>query len=70
LGVLTAWIALTGYKRREGWTWHALLWAIGIGSALSILRIPLLNVTLGAGTAATALAMLVVALGLGYKAFK
>lgn len=70
LGSLTAWIALTAYRRREKWAWQAMLFALGIGSVLSLLRIPLLNTTLGAVTATVALVWLLVALSLAYRDFK
>jgi hypothetical protein len=41
--VLLAWIALTAFRRREKWAWHAILTAFGLGCIFSLLRVPLLG---------------------------
>lgn len=69
-GLLVCWISLTAYKRGEKWAWYALLSSLGIGTILSILRIPLLGMTAGAGSAASLLGAMLIALLISFRDFK
>ena len=69
-GVLLCWIAATAFRRRERWSWYALLSAFGLGAILSILRVPLLGYRAGAETAGVFLAFLVIALAISYRDFR
>ena len=69
-GLLVCWIALTAYKRGEKWAWYALLSSLGIGSILSILRIPLLGMNSGTGTPAVMLGLVLIALLISFRDFK
>jgi hypothetical protein len=69
-GLLVCWISLTAYKRGEKWAWYALLSSLGIGTILSILRIPLLGMTAGAGSAAYMLGAMLIALLISFRDFK
>ncbi len=69
-GLLVAWIAATAFRQRQKWAWYALLSSVGVGAALSVLRIPLLDYTPGAQAAAAILVVLVVALAISYRDFR
>ncbi len=69
-GVLLCWIAATAFRRREQWSWYALLSAFGLGSILSILRVPVLGYRAGAETAGVFLAILVITLAISYRDFR
>ena len=69
-GLLVCWVALTAYRRGEKWAWYALLSSLGIGTILSILRIPLLGMTSGAGSAAYLLGATLIALLISFRDFK
>lgn len=69
-GILLAWVAATAFKRRQKWSWYALLCSIGVGTVLSILRIPLLDYRPGAETAGSILVALLLALAVTYRDFK
>jgi hypothetical protein len=68
-GVMLCWIAAIPYRRREKWAWYALITSLGIGSALSILRISFLGITSGAVPAGIVLGVLLVALLISYRDF-
>ncbi len=42
-------VVLGPYRRGERWAWWALLISLGVSQLLSILRVPMLGTTLGAG---------------------
>lgn len=42
-------VVLGPYRRGERWAWWALLISLGVSQLLSILRVPMLSTTLGAG---------------------
>jgi hypothetical protein len=69
-GMLVTWIALAPFRKRQKWAWYALLCSLGIGSALSLLRIPLLNHRPGAEPASAILVLLLIALGISYRDFR
>jgi hypothetical protein len=69
-GLLIAWIGTTAFRRGEKWAWWALLTSVGLGAALSLLRVMMLDLKLGAGNAAALLVWLVVALGISYRDMK
>jgi bacteriorhodopsin len=69
-GLLVCWIAATVYKRGEKWAWYALLSSLGIGSILSILRIPLLGLSSGVGAPAVMGGVMLVALLISFRDFK
>ena len=69
-GLLLCWIAATAYKRREKWSWYALLSAFGLGSLLSILRVPVLGYRAGAEIAGVFLVILVTTLAISYRDFR
>ncbi len=69
-GLLVAWIATTAYRQRQKWAWYALLSSVGLGAVLSVMRIPLLDYTPGAQTAAAILVVLIVALAISYRDFR
>ncbi len=69
-GLLIAWIASTAYRQRQKWAWYALLSSVGLGAALSVLRIPILDYTPGAQAAAAILAVLILALAVSYRDFR
>ncbi len=69
-GLLIAWIATTAYRQRQKWAWYALLSSVGLGAVLSVMRIPLLDYTPGAQTAAAILVVLIVALAISYRDFR
>ena len=60
--VLAFLVALFPYRRGERWAWWALLISLGLSQILSALRYPIIGTTLGAGTAVTILAVLLLAL--------
>ena len=68
-GLFVIWIAVTAFRNRQKWAWYALLCSLGIGAALSVLRVPLLHHRAGAETAGIMLVLLLVALGISYKDF-
>ena len=69
-GMLMCWIAATAFRRREKWSWYALLSSFGLGSILSILRVPVLGYSAGAETAGFFLVILVIALAVSYRDFR
>jgi hypothetical protein len=69
-GTLLAWVAATAFRRRQKWSWYALLCSIGVGTVLSILRIPLLDYRPGAETAGSILVALLLALAVTYRDFR
>jgi hypothetical protein len=69
-GILLAWVAATAFRRRQKWSWYALLCSIGVGTVLSILRIPLLDYRPGAETAGSILVALLLALAVTYRDFR
>lgn len=69
-GLLICWVAAAAYKRGEKWAWYALLSSLGIGTILSILRIPLLGMSSGAGTPAVMGGVMLVALLISFRDFK
>jgi len=69
-GILLAWVAATAFRRRQKWSWYALLCSIGVGAVLSILRIPLLDYRPGAETAGSILVALLLALAATYRDFR
>ena len=68
-GVLVAWIAATAFRGGQKWAWWAVLTAVGLGCAGSLLRLPLLDVRPGIETALTILGAVVVALAISYRDF-
>jgi Ca2+/H+ antiporter len=69
-GLLVTFIAVTAFRKRQKWAWYALLCSLGIGAALSILRVPLLDHRPGAETAGATLLLLLIALGISYRDFR
>ncbi len=69
-GVLLCWIAPTAFRRREKWSWYALLSAFGLGAILSLLRVPLLAYRTGAEPAGIILAILLIALAVSFRDFR
>ena len=69
-GILLCWIAATAFRRREKWSWYALLSAVGLGSILSILRVPVLGYSTGAETAVVFLVVLMIVLAISYRDFR
>jgi hypothetical protein len=69
-GMLLSWIAATAFRQREKWSWYALLSAFGLGSILSILRVPLLGYRAGAEIAAVFLVVIVITLAVSYRDFR
>ncbi len=69
-GLLVAWIAVTAFRKRQKWAWYGLLCSLGIGSALSVLRVPLMDYRPGSESSGVILVALIVALGISYRDFK
>ncbi len=69
-GMLIAWIASGPFRRGEKWAWWAMLTAIGLGAAMSLLRIPALGYNAGAVNAAVLLVWLLIALAVSYRDMK
>lgn len=69
-GILLMWVAATAYKRAEKWAWYSSLTSLGFGSLLSLLRVPVLDTTLGVPVAGGLLAILAIALAVSYRDFK
>ena len=69
-GKLLCWLAATAFRRREKWSWYALLSAFGLGSILSILRVPLLGYRTGAEAPGVFLVILLIALAISYRDFR
>ena len=69
-GLLLCFIAATAFRRGEKWTWYALLSAFGLGSILSILRIPLLGYRPGAEAGGFVLAILLIMLAISFRDFR
>jgi lysylphosphatidylglycerol synthetase-like protein (DUF2156 family) len=69
-GLLVAWIAVTAFRKRQKWSWYALLCSLGVGAVLSVLRVPLLHYRPGAESAGVILLVLVLALGISYRDFR
>jgi hypothetical protein len=69
-GILVAWVAATAFRRRQKWSWYALLCSLGVGTILSILRIPLLDYRAGAEAAGSILVALLLALAVAYRDFR
>lgn len=63
--VLLLSVVLFPYRRGEVWSWWAILIATLVGSLLIILRVPLLDVQLGASVGYFQLGVVIVALLLG-----
>jgi hypothetical protein len=64
-GILAFLVALFPYRRGEKWAWWTLLFSLGLSQILSALRYLLIGTSLGAGTAVTVVAVLLLALLLG-----
>jgi hypothetical protein len=60
--LLAFFVALFPYRRGEKWAWWALLLSLGLSQILSALRYVMIGTTLGAGTAVTIVAILLLAL--------
>ena len=69
-GLLVAWVAATAFRKRQKWSWYALLCSLGVGAILSLLRIPLLDYRPGAESAGIILAVLVLALAISWRDFR
>ncbi len=69
-GILVAWIAVTAFRKRQKWSWYALLCSVGLGSALSALRVLLMDFTPGMPVAVVTLIVLLVALAISYRDFR
>ncbi len=69
-GMLLCWIAATAFRQREKWSWYALLSAFGLGSILSILRVPVLGYRAGAEVAGVFLIILVITLAISFRDFR
>lgn len=69
-GLLVAWVAATAFRKRQKWSWYALLCSLGVGAILSLLRIPLLDYRPGAESAGMILAVLVLALAISWRDFR
>ena len=65
-----AWVAATAFRKRQKWSWYALLCSLGVGAILSLLRIPLLDYRPGAESAGMILAVLVLALAISWRDFR
>jgi len=68
--MLLSWISATAFRRREKWSWYALLSAFGAGSILSILRVPVLGYRTGSEVPAVFLAILLITLAISYHDFR
>ena len=68
-GILLAWIAAVPFRRAERWSWCAVGVSFAAGSLSAILRVPLLDTWSGAGSAAVALGIAVVALAISSRDF-
>jgi len=69
-GMLVCWIAATAFRRREKWSWYALLSAVGFGCILSILRVPVLGSRAGAEAAGVVMVILLFALAISFRDFR
>jgi hypothetical protein len=69
-GMLLCWISATAFRRGEKWSWYALLSAFGLGSILSILRIPMLGYRSGAEVGGFVLAIMLILLAISFRDFK
>jgi len=69
-GVLTCWIAATAYRRREKWAWYALLTGVGVAGALSILRVSMIGIRAGTGSALLLEIVLLAGLLISYRDFR
>ncbi len=69
-GILLAWVAAAAFRRRQKWSWYALLCSVSLGAILSVLRIPLLDYRAGAETAGAIFVALILALAVSYRDFK
>ena len=62
-------VVLGPYRRGERWAWWALLVSLGVSQLLSILRVPMLGTTLGAGAPGILLAFALLGLLAGAPNF-
>lgn len=62
MGLLAVLVIAGPYRRGERWAWYALLLSFGVSQGLSLLRVPVLGSSLGAG--ASAVILTVVGIGL------
>jgi hypothetical protein len=69
-GVLLCWIAAAAFRRREKWSWWALLVSFGLGAIMSIMRVPVLGYRAGSETAAVVFAVILIALAISYRDFR
>jgi len=69
-GLLVSWIAVTAFRKRQKWAWYALLCSVGLGSVLSILRVPLMDYRPGMQVSGITLIVLLIALAISYRDFK
>jgi hypothetical protein len=69
-GMLLCWIAATAFRRREKWSWYALLSSFGFGCLLSILRVPMLGYRTGAEVPVVFLAIVLITLAISFRDFR
>ncbi len=69
-GLFVAWVAVTAFRKRQKWAWYCLLCSVGVGAALSALRVPLMDYRPGWVVAGATLIALIIALGISYRDFK
>ena len=69
-GVFLIWIALIPFRRRERWAWRAVASALGGAGALSLARIPALDMRQGSGTSAVVFVWVALALIISYRDFR
>jgi hypothetical protein len=69
-GLALCWLAAAPYSRAEKWAWYAVLAAFGIGSILSLLRLPVLGTRAGTALPVFALVVMLAALAVSYRDFR
>jgi hypothetical protein len=69
-GVFLIWIALIPFRRRERWAWRAVASAMGGAGALSLARIPALDMRQGFGTSAIVFLWVALALIISWRDFR
>ena len=60
-GMLLVWLAAVPYRRGEKWAWQAVVTSVALALVLSLLRMPMLDTRLGAGSAGVLLVVVLMA---------
>ncbi len=69
-GVLFAWVAASGFRRRQRWARYAMLLSLGTGAVLSLLRVHLLGIRPGSEVPGLLLIVLALAMVISARDFR